>query len=639
MPRPNTFICEYIARIIHQNIDLGAFTSQLVGSISLREIDGMNVCTIWQNSDSRTWGRGMASFWGELKRRNVVRVAVAYAVVAWLLLQVADVVLDNIDAPTWVFQTILLLLAIGLPLALIFAWAFELTPEGIKKDKDVDRSDSVTPVTGRKLDFFIIAALAVALVLVVIDQYVLEEQAALERSIAVLPFRNRSALAEDANFVDGIHDAILTQLSKLSFLEKVISRTSMEQYRETTKAMPQIGRELDVAYILEGGVQRAGDTVHINVQLINAETDELIWAEPYEEELNTTNIFSIQSEISIKIAKALRATLTPDEQERLAAVPTESMQALEAYFAGVQLVKRRGTESLLASMDYFQTAIGLDPDFALAYSGLAEAWLELPNYMPGTDSVLVRAESEAATRRAVSLDPNSPAALATLGWHRLLYKYDWVGAEEAFRHALDVAPANVNALHWQSHLLSWQGKHEEAIELAERAVEVDPLSLLIRTNLSYIHMDARNWETSFRLRDELRSRDALQVLTTDLWVGRLRADRAEDAAAALRVWATVTGRNVEAAEEMGAEFIQFQDTGEPIQLSDDLIARLEIGLSELPEVYASVDDAERTIAALQRAYHSAGARSLLSMKINPSYDFVRDDPRFVELLEQIGLAE
>ena len=587
----------------------------------------------------------MTSFWGELKRRNVVRVAIAYAVVSWLLIQVADVVLDNIEAPTWVFQAILLLLVIGFPVAIIFAWAFELTPEGLKKERDVDRSDSVTRVTGRKLDFFIIAALSLALVFVVIDQYVLEEPApAAEvsenlRSIAVLPFTNRSAEEENAAFfADGVHDELLTRLSKIGDL-KVISRTSVMEYRDTTKNMRQIGDELGVGSILEGGVQRAGDRVRINVQLIDAQTDEHLWAEIYERELNTTNIFSIQSEISIAIAKALRATLTPDEQERLAAVPTASMKALEAYFLGVQLVKRRGTESLLASMDYFQTAIDLDPDFALAYSGLAEAWLELPNYKPNTDSVLVRSESEAATRKAVSLDPNSPAALATLGWLRLLYNYDWAGAEEAFRHALDVAPTNVNALHWLSHLLSWQGKHEEAIEFAERALEVDPLSLLIRTNLSYIHMDARNWEISFRLRDELLGRGAQQVLTTDSWVGKLRAEIAEDAAAALRVWATVTGRSVEAAEEMGAEFIRFQHTGEPIQLSDDLIARLEIGLSELPEVYASVDDAERTIAALQRAYHSAGARSLLSMKINPSYDFVRDDPRFVELLEQIGLAE
>jgi TolB-like protein len=587
----------------------------------------------------------MASVWGELKRRNVVRVAVAYAIVSWLILQLTDVLMPLLSLPEWVGGLVFLLLVVGFLLALILSWAYELTPEGVKKERDVDRSDSVTRVTGRKLDFFIIAALSLALVFVVIDQYVLEEPApAAEvsenlRSIAVLPFTNRSAEEENAAFfADGVHDELLTRLSKIGDL-KVISRTSVMEYRDTTKNMRQIGDELGVGSILEGGVQRAGDRVRINVQLIDAQTDEHLWAEIYERELNTTNIFSIQSEISIAIAKALRATLTPDEQERLAAVPTGSMKALEEYFVGKQLVQRRGTESLLASMDHFQTAIDLDPDFALAYSGLAEAWLELPNYKSGTDSVLVRSESEAATHKAVSLDPNSPAALATLGWLRLLYNYDWEGAEEAFRHALDVAPTNVNALHWLSHLLSWQGKHEEAIEFAERALEVDPLSLLIRINLSYIHMDARNWETAFRLRDELTSPDALPALTTDSWVGKLRAESAEDAAAALRVWATVTGRSVEAAEEMGAEFIRFQHTGEPIQLSDDLIARLEIGLSELPEVYASVDDAERTIAALQRAYHSAGARSLLSMKINPSYDFVRDDPRFVELLEQIGLAE
>ena len=588
----------------------------------------------------------MTSIWGELKQRNVVRVAVAYAIVSWLILQLTDVLVPLLRLPEWVGGFVFLLLVIGFLLALLLSWAYELTPEGIKREGAVDRSESSTPVAGRKLDFFIIAALSLALVFVVIDQYVLEELPPTAevfenlRSIAVLPFDNRSAEQENAAFfADGIHDELLTRLAKIADL-KVISRTSVMEYRDTTKNIRQIGAELGVGSIMEGGVQRAGDRVRINVQLIDAQTDKHLWADTYERELNTTNIFSIQSEISIAIAKALRATLTPDEQERLAAVPTESMQALEAYFLGKQLVRRRGTESLLASMDDFQTAIDLDPDFALAYSGLAEAWLELPNYQPGTDSALVRSESEAATHKAVSLDPDSPAALATLGWHRLLHNFDWVGAEEAFRHALDVAPTNVNALHWLSHLLSWQGKHEEAIEFAERAVEVDPLSSLIRANLSYIQADARNWETAFRLRDEILSRDASAPPGADSWVAKLRAERAEDAAAALRVWATATGRSVQAAQEMGAEFIRFQQTGEPVRLSDDLIARLEIGLSDLPQIYASVGDTESTVAALQHAYLSrTGARSLLAMKINPSYDFIRDDSRFVELLEQIGLAD
>lgn len=276
----------------------------------------------------------MTSIWGELKQRNVVRVAVAYAIVSWLILQLTDVLVPLLSLPEWVGGFVFLLLVIGFLLALLLSWAYELTPEGIKREGAVDRSESSTPVAGRKLDFFIIAALSLALVFVVIDQYVLEESPPTAevfenlRSIAVLPFDNRSAEQENAAFfADGIHDELLTRLAKIADL-KVISRTSVMEYRDTTKNMRQIGAELGVGSILEGGVQRAGDRVRINVQLIDAQTDKHLWADTYERELNTTNIFSIQSEISIAIAKALRATLTPDEQERLVAVPTGSMQAL-----------------------------------------------------------------------------------------------------------------------------------------------------------------------------------------------------------------------------------------------------------------------------------------------------------------------
>ena len=262
----------------------------------------------------------MASVWGELKRRNVVRVAVAYAIVSWLILQLTDVLVPMLNLPESVGRLVFLLLLVGFPLAMFFAWAYELTPEGLKKEKDVDRSESVTHLTGREFDFAIIGLMAAAILYLVLDNYVLikapseiaDEVAQKsiaapsesDKSIAVLPFRNRSAVAEDAYFVDGIHDDILTRLAKLSSLDKVISRTSMEQYRETTKPMPQIGQELGVATILEGGVQRAGDRVRIIVQLIDADRDEHLWAESYDRELTVENIFAIQSEIATAIVEA-----------------------------------------------------------------------------------------------------------------------------------------------------------------------------------------------------------------------------------------------------------------------------------------------------------------------------------------------
>jgi len=589
----------------------------------------------------------MASVWGELKRRNVVKVAVAYAIVSWLILQLTDVLKSLLDLPEWVGKFVFLLLVIGFLLALVLSWAYELTPEGVQKERDVDRSDSVTRVTGRKLDFFIIAALTFALVFVVIDKYVMEEPATTTqvsenlRTIAVLPFDNRSAEEEDAAFLaDGVHDELLTRLSKIHDL-RVISRTSVMQYRDdTTRNMRQIGAELGVGSILEGGVQRAGNTVRINVQLIDTQTDEHLWAETYDKELTATNLFAIQTEISTEIANALRATLSPDEQQRIAAVPTENTEALEAYFIGryQYLHLNRSAESLAKSIEQFEHAIALDPGFALAYSGLAEASMQLPFFSGTADPILVRMEVADAAQKAIDLEPDSPDALAILALRNLRYDYDWEGAEQLFQDALRIEQTNITALHWYSHLLSWQGRHPEALEMARRGIAADPLWM--RTHLVLTLAQAGQWDEAFALGEETLRQDGNHSLMQMMWRYHLWAGRAVGAAATLKDWAVATGRSANAAAELGAAFIQFQQTGVPVPLADDLIEQLQLGDVSLPLVYASVGDKEKTISALQESHRRRTVSgTLLSLSINPAFDLVRDDPRFVELLEQIGLAD
>ena len=327
-------------------------------------------------------------FFAELRRRNVFRVAIAFIIVAWLLLQVVDILVPMLSLPEWVGRLFLLLLVIGFPIALLFAWAFELTPEGIKLEKNVDRTESITHNTGRRLDFAIIgvlvAALAVSLYVNFDDAPPAESSMEVGRdvpfeaiatssrpaSIAVLPFANRSADPDDAFFVDGMHDDLLTQLAKISAL-KVISRTSVLQYRDTEKSMQTIGEELGVTTLLEGGVQRAGKRIRINVQLIDAETDGHLWAETYNRELTTENIFEIQEEMSLEIAKALHATLSPAEQERIADRPTNNMKAYEAYMIGRQRLATRNLDDVFESMKYFELAIEEDENFAHAYASLA----------------------------------------------------------------------------------------------------------------------------------------------------------------------------------------------------------------------------------------------------------------------------
>jgi adenylate cyclase len=458
------------------------------------------------------------------------------------------------------------------------------------------------------------------------------------RSVAVIPFENMSRDESHAPFVAGIHDDLLTHLSKIGAIT-TISRTSVMQYRDTTKTIPEIATELGVAAILEGAVQRSGDRVRINVQLIDAVTDQHLWAETYDRQLSVANIFAIQSEIASAIAEALRATLTADEQQRLAIVPTENLEALDTYFLGKQLLEERTARSLFAAVEYFQQVVKLDPDFALAHSGLADAYMLLPEYDAGVDLELVQEQSVAAAARALALDPDLPEVLATMAWNHLIHDYDWNEAEALLRRALSIQSNNTSALHWLSHVLSWQGQHAEAIRLAERAVDVDPMSRLMRMNRSYIYMDSGAFDRAIKLTAEGRKLDPdYPEFMGNLWLTYLRAGRPAEAAKAMHEWAAATGRKPEVMDQIGGLFVRHQQTGEPVHLEPDLARRGEFGLEDLGQVYAAVGDADGTIDALDRAVRErSGSRSVLSMRVNPLYDFIRDDPRFLALMERVGL--
>ncbi len=580
----------------------------------------------------------------ELKRRNVMRVAVAYAIAGWVLMQIAATVLPIFEAPPWTLKVVTFLIVLGFPIALILAWAFEMTPEGIKREADVDRSESITTQTGRKLDRAIIVVLLVGITWLAADKLLWTDGETRitgdKRSVAVIPFQNMSQDAANEPFTIGIHDDLLTQISRIGSI-KTISRTSVLQYRDTTKTIPEIAQELGVATILEGGVQRAGDRVRINVQLIDAATDAHLWAETYDRELNATNIFAIQSEIALAIAKALQATLTDDEQQRLVNVPTRSIAALERYFVGKQMLEGRNTESLLAAIDYFQEVIKLDADFALAYSGLADAYMLLPEYTVDVDPREIQEKSEAATAKAISLDPDLPEVLSSMGWNRLIHDYDWAGAEEMLRRALEIQPNHSGALHWLSHVLSWQGKHEEALAVARQAVAVDPLSRLMKMNLAYIMVDAGDFGRGIPLaRTTIERNPNFVSQLRNRTLHELRAGDIESGAMGLEAWAAAEGRDVAAARAIGKLFVQHQRSGEPQEISDELVTRLELGSEDLAQVYAFVGDGDSALQALEIAFEErSGSRSVLSMKINPAYDFIRDEPRFVALLQKLGLSE
>ncbi|MDH3430311.1 MAG: tetratricopeptide repeat protein [Gammaproteobacteria bacterium] len=446
----------------------------------------------------------------ELRRRNVFRVAIAYIIVAWLILQVGDTLAPALRLGDWVNTALAFFLILGFPIALVFAWAFEITPEGLKKEKDVDRAKSVSHLTGRKLDYAIIGLLAVGMFYLVLENHVFRimpsqtvDEAVQDsvaaageagQSIAVLPFSNRSAAAEDVYFVDGIRDDILTQLAKVSSFGKVISRTSMEQYRDTSKSIPQIGQELGVATVLEGGVQRAGDRVRINVQLIRAATDEHLWAETYDRTLTATNIFAIQSEIVETIVRQLDAKLTSRETQQLAAMPTEDLDAYSAYLKGKSAADIESVESLNAAIDYFKTAVSLDPNFALAYVGLADAYLTLgANFLGGLPVDESNALAEPPLSRALILDENSGEAHATLGLLRQ-QQGDLQAAEQAFKQAIALQPNYARVFRLYGRLRARQGRSEEAMELLQKALSLDPYSAPVNYDVGLLYDGSGHFE-------------------------------------------------------------------------------------------------------------------------------------------------
>ena len=326
-----------------------------------------------------------ASFLAELKRRNVYRAAVFYAASAWLLVQVATQVFPFFDLPNWTVRWIVVAAVLGFPLLLLFSWFYEWTPQGIKRESEIELSASVTRQTGRKLDRWISATLALAVVLLLADKFVLHRDAVAipEKSIAVLPFENLSGDPENAYFVDGIQDEILTRLAKIADL-KVISRTSTQRFKSSPEDLPQIARQLGVRNILEGSVQREPGAVRVNVQLINAATDAHLWADIYDHKI--TDIFSVESEIAEKIASSLEAKLTGAEKRVITSRPTDSTAAHQLFLKGLFFWNKRTGSDLKMARDYFKQAVDADPNYSAAFAGVAQAELLIPVFGAGAPS-------------------------------------------------------------------------------------------------------------------------------------------------------------------------------------------------------------------------------------------------------------
>jgi adenylate cyclase len=438
------------------------------------------------------------SFFSELKRRNVVRMAGLYLVGAWLLVQVAGTVLPMFGAPEWLPRSIVILLALGFIPALIFSWAFELTPHGLKRDEDVTPEESIAPQTARRMNRMIIAVLVLALGYFVFDKFVLaprrevakshaplgpneSESAANPKSIAVLPFDNLSRDPDNAYFCEGVQEEILTRLAKVADL-KVISRTSTQHFKSTPDNLPQIAKQLRVAHILEGSVQKAADQVRVNVQLIKAANDSQLWADTFDRKLD--DIFAVESEIATTIADKLRAKLTGSEAQAIDSRPTENRAAHELYLRGLYFWNKRNATDLEKALACFQQAVTQDPNYALAWSGISQVQILLPIY-GGAAPVDALPKAKEAANKAILLDPSLGGPHATLG-NIYTATFDFPASIREFEKAIELDPNDATTHHWfGDSVLECIGDHDRAIAEHKRALELDPLSLAINVDLGY----------------------------------------------------------------------------------------------------------------------------------------------------------
>src|SRR5881275_1399331 len=589
------------------------------------------------------------NFFAELKRRNVYKVAVAYAVIAWLVIQAASILLPAFNAPQWAMQIVILIVVVGFPIALVFSWAFEITPEGIKRESEVQADESITHHTGRKIVALTIV-LAVIATGLLIFQFVRartwpERQSngststsaatISNKSIAVLPFDNLSGDPQNAYFSEGVQDEILTRLAKIAEL-KVISRTSTQRFKSAPNDLRQIAQQLGVANILEGSVQKANDQVRVNVQLINALTDAHLWADTYDRKL--TDIFAVETEIAKTVADMLQAKLTGSEQHVIAAQPTANSEAHQLYLKGRFFWNKRTGNDLKKSIDYFEQAIAADPNYALAYAGVADGYVWLSAYTAGTPRDCYP-KAKAAAKKALELDDTLAEARTSLAIAIWLYDFDFSQANREFQRAIELNP-NYAIAHQQygNITLSALGRFDDAIAEGKRAVELDPLSLVINTDLGSNYCYARRYDEAIaQLRKTLEMDPGFYI--AHLVLGQvLDAKGARDAAIAEYQKARALNDDPSVLGVLARAYGLSGNKLEAEKILDqlkELSKQRYVAAYSFALVYLGLGDKEQALRWLEQSYQDRAGSDIGYIRVDPLVDPLRGDPRFEALAEKI----
>ena len=580
------------------------------------------------------------NFFAELKRRNVYKVAVAYAVVAWLLVQIATQVFPFFEIPNWAVRLVVLVLIAGFPVALVFSWAFEITSEGIVRESEIESGKSITHHTGRKIVALTIV-LAVVATGLLIFQFVRPRSTSpsaatiSNKSIAVLPFDNLSGDPQNAYFSEGVQDEILTRLAKIAEL-KVISRTSTQRFKSAPNDLRQIAQQLGVENILEGSVQKANDQVRVNVQLINALTDAHLWADTYDRKL--TDIFAVETEIAKTVADVLQAKLTGSEQHVIAARPTANSEAHQLYLKGRFFWNKRTGDDLKKSIDYFQQAIAADPNYALAYAGVADAYVFLPGYTAGSPQDCYP-KAKAAAKKALELDDTLAEAHTTLAIALLLYDFDFAQAIREFQHAIELNPNYATAHQQYGNIgLIDLGRFDDAIAEGNRAAELDPLSLVINADVGANYYYARRYDEAIaQLRKTLEMDPGYYYAYITLGEA-LEMKGAGDTAIAEYQKARALNDDPSVLGLLAHAYAASGTKTEALKILDQLKALSKqryVAAYSFTLVYLGLGDKEEALHWLEQSYQDRAGGDIEGIRVDPFLDSLRGDPRFEALAEKV----
>lgn len=582
-------------------------------------------------------------FLTELKRRNVYKVAVTYLVAGFVVVQVADLAAGAFGMPSWFEPMVWVLAGLGLPIAVVLAWAFEVSPEGVRRtparewSEERVRGPSGTGLPGRRQWTRGLVAVGLIAAAAMGGWYLVTagEPEGTDRSIAVLPFEATGG-EEGVQFSKGLHDGLLTRLTNVAALT-VKSRTSAERYEGTDHTIPEIARELDVAWIVEGAVHQSGDRIRVNATLIDAREDDRRWARDYERDLTVENVFAIQSDLARTIAGSLQAELSPREAERLDDRPTDDLEAYRLYVQGLIHLDRRTEAGMRRSVDHFRSAIERDSSYAPAWAGLADARhiLALFGYDPA-DTLLPGALD--AARRAFELDPELAEARASLGLLYDQYLHDLPAALRELERAVELKPSYARAHQWLGTLEGALGHPEAALEHVRRAAELDPQSAVTQLVLGWTYwwIEGPGSRALAHVRRAIELEPALAVAHADEGLILSDAGRHEEAIVSLQ---RALERTSEGSFEWGLSIAglgvihaRMGDTAR----SREMLTRLQES-GEAPfwqaVVHAAIGEQTAAFQALRAVEWTTISR--WDLLVLPAFDSLRDDPRYDELIRDI----